>query len=307
MGFLDLGSQILSFDFKQEATSPGFNKINVGLVKPGLYKGGKVTLNTSVPSNPTWDIAPMNLAMRTLDPDGRDLLVSVITQSTISLNAFVGGQYAPLDPLLENDYKIITKLDWINLTNNYADFLVLPVTTSYYNEIIICRLTAQGGSPPGNPPKVTYDITTYGTSYEGTDERSSNPILNKEIRYSGESFRLNLKNHADGESIIPLESEIALPIISGNLTIVEEDDAFKKVRVDFVYSKNNAISVSPVINSNINIQYTAGYKVSSDGSYPFGYLSVFQDDTGKLRIRNRLGSDKVFLCHISANTFKQIF
>lgn len=307
MGFNDSGSQIISFDFKQEATSPGFNKINVGLIKPGLYKGGKVTLNISDPASPFWSISPMNLAMKALDPDGREILVSVTTTAPVLVNAIVGGQYAPLDPLLENDYKIITKLDWFNLTNNYADFLVLPVTTSYYNEIIICRLTAQGGSPPGNPPKVTYDITTYGTSYEGTDERSSNPILNKEIRYSGESFRLNLKNHADGESIIPLESEIALPIISGNLTIVEEDDAFKKVSVDFVYSKNNAISISPVINSNVNIQYTAGYKVNTEGSYPYGYLTVYQDATGKLRIRNRLGSDKVFLCHISANTFKQIF
>jgi hypothetical protein len=320
MGFVDIGNQIKSFTFKQEATSPGFNKINVGTTKPGIYQGGKVFLreNLSDPIvNPQWIIKPMTLALESRDLQNREILINLITTSDVVLSAYAGGQYRPFN-VTDEDYVIVARFDWLNVKNNYADFLIRQKSQIIDRDVVIARLIGQGTSfiAPGNPPVVSYDITTYGDSYDGLDERDLvNTNLgetgnNRIIRINGDYSRLKLRNHDPNLSNeVSPQSEIALPRTSGRLTMFEESNPENRIEATFhVNDENVKKDVSQKeANSSFYIRYTAGFPINTDPPMLNNYLNIYQDEFNRVRIRNSLGADKVFNIRIESNNYREIF
>jgi hypothetical protein len=317
MGFVDLGNQIKSFTFKQEATSPGFNKINVGVVKPGLYKGGKVFLrqNLGDPTvNPQWVIKPMVLALESRDLQNREILVNLITTSDVTLSAFVGGVFVPTNDTQE-DRVIVARFDWLNVINNFADFLIKPLTQVDNRDVIICRLVGQGNNNT-TPPIVTYDLTTYGDGYDGLDERDLPNTNegeignNRQIRINGDYFRLRLSNHnPDIDNNVSPQSELVLPRIAGSIELIEEYKPENKIKAYFHIDKENLkkANIDKLPNSAFNIQYTAGFPINTQPPTMNNCLNIFQDDRERIRIRNSTGQEIVFNCRISSNNYRQVF
>src|SRR5574344_464572 len=108
MSTTDNGSQSLVFDFKQEGTSQGFNKLLYKILPSGILSGGTLTRVTDA----SVTISPMVCMV----PDSSK---SVLVRLETTTNATVA--VTPSAPF------IVGRFSWLNIESNYMDF----VSTSY--------------------------------------------------------------------------------------------------------------------------------------------------------------------------------
>lgn len=147
MSNVNLGDQEILYDFRQPATSAGFNRLLRHLIKPGVYKGGVVNIVTGT----TVQILPLEAFLNTQLGADNNLGCHVKTKLpfTISIPQTTPGV---------DEYLYIT-LNWLNTIENWVDFLHRPVDSSpVTNEVIVARLSYTAG----NVTDITYIDKTWG-------------------------------------------------------------------------------------------------------------------------------------------------
>ncbi len=137
MGSTDYGNQILTFDYKQTATSQGFNKLNYEILSPGIYKGGLLTKNTDT----LVDVSPLICFIE--DKLGNGLGVRIETTTTPNII---------VDPTIPY---IILRFEWANTDNVYADIIGVAQASLLSTDLIlgICLFD-------GSVMRTVFDYTT---------------------------------------------------------------------------------------------------------------------------------------------------
>jgi len=120
MGSTNLGNQTLTFDFKQEGTSEGFNKIMYNLIPKGIIKGGELTKLT----DSTVSISPFLCFFE-------DTSVETGTRLETSSDVSVSVSQA-------NNY-IVGRFNWLNIEDNYMDFLGVSSSNIQPTDLIFGR------------------------------------------------------------------------------------------------------------------------------------------------------------------------
>jgi len=157
MSVTNNGNQVLSFDYKHNATGRSFNTLLKNILKPGIYSGGIL----SKINNSTIAISPFDIWINFTDDSG----ACHVSTST------------PVQLIVTEAYPVLyMTLDWVDAVDNYLDFsfraVGSPVVT---NEIQIGVIGFTGGIVDGT---FTYSNRTYGI----TDEDFS--IYTPEIVYT---------------------------------------------------------------------------------------------------------------------------
>lgn len=141
MSTVDKGNQLLSLDFLNPGSSVSFNKLLLDIIPPGIYSGGLLSISGGLPV-----VAPMttflvtNNAVSHTDPNVVGVRVETTTPYTVA-------EWTPALPV------IIIRLNWANVTNNYAD--ILAVSAPQAGDLII------GYVPDTNPANISYTNATY--------------------------------------------------------------------------------------------------------------------------------------------------
>lgn len=120
MGSTNLGNQTLTFDFKQEGTSEGFNKIMYNLIPKGIIRGGELTKLT----DSTVSISPFLCFFE-------DTSVETGTRLETSSDVSVSVSQA-------NNY-IVGRFNWLNIEDNYMDFLGVSSSNIQPTDLIFGR------------------------------------------------------------------------------------------------------------------------------------------------------------------------
>lgn len=120
MGSTNLGNQTLTFDFKQEGTSEGFNKIMYNLIPKGIIRGGELTKLT----DSTISISPFLCFFE-------DTSVETGTRLETSSDVSVSVSQA-------NNY-IVGRFNWLNIEDNYMDFLGVSSSNIQPTDLIFGR------------------------------------------------------------------------------------------------------------------------------------------------------------------------
>jgi len=125
MGSIDNGSQVLSYDYKEEAKGIKFNRVNYKIASHGIYYGGEFTkINDSL----------INLATMLcfFEDDTNKVGVRIETTAVASVSV------TPTTPY------IIGRFTWINTENNYMDFLAVEESSIDPADIIFGKLVFVG-------------------------------------------------------------------------------------------------------------------------------------------------------------------
>jgi len=127
MGLIDYGNQNITFRYKQEDASAGYNGVVSGIFDVGIYNGGALSfLGTVVTINPftSW----LN------DSVNSDISIRVRTSSPIVQD--VAGLGSDTDPAI-----LCLQFTWQNVESVFADFLIRKQSDpAFTNEIIIGRV-----------------------------------------------------------------------------------------------------------------------------------------------------------------------
>ncbi len=128
MGSTNVGSQVLTYDYRQDVVSVGFNRLNYKLHPKGIYEGGslsKVT-NTSVSVFPM--VCLYDYSSGTTGLTTRIQTYDSVTVTSVSPSApYIVGTFA-----------------WIDTENNYMDFSAVDEAALTDNMIIFGRATFNG-------------------------------------------------------------------------------------------------------------------------------------------------------------------
>lgn len=312
MGVTEYGSsQSISFDFKQEATSINFNAYNRGVVKGGLYSGGKVTFLATQTPTYTYRVEPFVCAFAIKDDsDATDLLVNVASRNDMIIQSdrpTSGASPNSGIPALNQNMYLVFSFKWVKTINNYIDYrFIANLTDLQSGEIVICRLRGNGAD---NKPSIYYDATTYGDYYRGFDNNlttEGNDQLNDStnlesasgrqlISYSSDSYILNLgaKNST--------YDKFVLPPINGEIEIFEKDDLSKKIKMIITLKDTDEIST---IDNNFYISYSPKMLISinTDLSVNDNYLNLHVTSKGRLRISNGFAERKIYVIKINLHS-----
>jgi hypothetical protein len=283
MGSNNNGGQIFSFDYKQRATSRGFNKYALNTTSPGLYFGGEVSLSID---GERWELAPFTVAVRSIDKDNRPILVNVTTDSVATVAAKSGGQY----PLLGEELKIVTKLDWQDVQNSFLDFAVNGIDSFLTNEIIFCKLIGTGAL---TPPIVSYDFTTYGHTYIGRDVI---PSSNGRQFYASGTYYLSRFQKYNGSLNVALFQAV-FPKGFYKMEMLDVENPKDKIIVTYQYDATNP---------QLHVEYTSGYPIRITDTYVDGFLFLHLNAQGELIIRNELATTKQYYTKIERNAFREV-
>ena len=113
MGSTNFGLQDITYDFRQEARSQSFNRLNYLLHPPGIFEGGVMSINDG--PNAKIDITKFTCFITNLDPlSPPDLLdrVGARVETTIDVINF---QVIPSRPL------VVLQFEWLNTENNFLN------------------------------------------------------------------------------------------------------------------------------------------------------------------------------------------
>jgi hypothetical protein len=306
MSSINKGSQILTFDFRQEATSINFNKYSSNLIKPGIYKGGRVYFERYSVSNTflyryiieRFTAAFLIPESSSTDDINKKLLVNVTTngeadfQSQLPTNA---GNTELGIPSTGNSLYLIMVLNWDKAINNYIDFSVISDLANLpTNGLVLCRLYGNG---QGNKPDIYYDATSFGSNYESYDDKftdynngnkgvSSNygkyndPTLPRRlIPFSSNFYLLRLTSYSDSINY----HYISFQPFNGQLELVNRDDFREKIKFTFDMS------------GNLNVEVSAKTKLVNSSSRVSNFLSFNVDSQGRLNIFNGYSSSRNYM------------
>lgn len=187
MSSINLGNQILTFDYRYPARSVEFNRLLRGLIKPGIYSGG----NLSIGGSGTQIIfAPFIIL---IDTTNEMLAVRIITDLNSVFN-IPGG-------LPDGQYVAYTLLSWADTVENYLDFALREVSTvPITNEVAFGVVTIASGVATA----VDYSVRTHGLY-----DTLHNLNVQNDVQIDGEIVGgqgLALQNatiQADGRFLLP--------------------------------------------------------------------------------------------------------
>lgn len=306
MSSIDNGTQVLTFDFRQEATSINFNKYNANLIKSGIYKGGRVYFERySVSNTYYYRYVIENFSAAFLVPESsatadlnKKLLVNVNTNS----DAYFQSQ-APTNqgntelgiPSTGNSLYLIMTLSWDKAINNYIDFSVISDLANLpSNGLVLCRLYGNGS---GFKPDIYYDATSFGSHYESyddkfTDYNSGNkavsstygkfndPTLPRRlIPFSSNFYLLKFTSYSDSINY----HYITFQPFNGQLELVNRDDFREKMKFTFDMS------------GNLNVEVSAKTKLINNSSKVTNFLSFNVDTQGRLNIFNGYSGSRYYM------------
>ena len=303
----DKGNQIITFDFRQEATSLNFNKYGTNIIRQGLYKGGKVKF-IKYGSDYFYSIEPFTCAF--LIPESttstNKLLVNVSTSTESTLTSIAPINSSSLIATDLNYYQpanglsiyIVLDFSWIKRLNNYLDFSAINDLSSLSStQIVLCKITGRGSS---NKPLITYDKTTYGSFYEGYDQKytsegitllgaggnETSGTTRRLIPYISNSYLLSLSSYNNSDN----NYYITFPPIDGEIELMDISDKSQKVKIIFD------------ISGNLDLSYSAKMKVKI-GNYTSDYLCISITNEGRLKIINGSATTKSYI--FKSNIFNQ--
>lgn len=127
MGTINKGNQVHLFDYRQEITSQGFNQHNHRLFSRGIYEGG-----TLVKTSDT--IININAFLSVFEDTVARVSVRIETTDAVTLEstAFAATPY------------IVGRFTWINVEENYMDFLAVAETSILDSDLIFGKLIMNG-------------------------------------------------------------------------------------------------------------------------------------------------------------------
>jgi (2Fe-2S) ferredoxin len=149
MGLIDYGNQNITFRYKQEDSSAGYNGVVSGIFDVGIYTGGALSfLGTTVTIDPF--TAWLN------DSVNPDISLRVRTSSPIIQN--VSGLGSNTDPAI-----LCLQFTWQDIESVFADFLIRKQSDpAFANEIIIGRVNY---SDAGGTVIASLDTLTRTTGF----------------------------------------------------------------------------------------------------------------------------------------------
>lgn len=315
MSSTDNGIQVVTFDFRQDATSINFNKYNANVLKSGIYKGGRVYFQRYTQGNDIYYkyvIQPFTATFlipeSSLTTDvNKKLLVNVTT-----LDDAVFASTSPTDqgfndkgiPSTGNSLYLIMTLDWVKSINNYINFSVITDPSLLpSNGLIICRLYGNGSQ---FKPDIFYDATSYGSFYESYDDKFTNynnglkgvetnygefypPELTQYpkrlIPYTSDSYYLEFTSFAGDEKF----HYISLQPFNGQIEFINTEDYREKMKFTFNVS------------GDVNVEVSAKVKLVNNSSRVSNSMSFYVDAYGRLSIFNGYSSSRKYV--IKTNIF----
>jgi len=125
MGSVDNGNQILSYDYKEEAKGIKFNRINYKIAPRGVYYGGTFTKVDD-------SLINMSTMMLVVEDATSGVAVRIETSSVASVSV---SNATPI---------IIGRFTWLNVENNYMDFLAVAEGSILSSDIILGKCVYAG-------------------------------------------------------------------------------------------------------------------------------------------------------------------
>lgn len=158
MSTVNLGAQTITFDYKEPAKSVDFNELLRDLLRPGVYKGGNlsITKTFTVDGNNEISIDPFHLFLNT-DYTEASILYNLAIHASTRSNILI-------DPGTQTggERYIFVGYTHIKTIENWLDFRVDNSITPLTNEIIIGTITYNG---VGDVTAITDANRTYGGLY----------------------------------------------------------------------------------------------------------------------------------------------
>ena len=121
MSAVDKGSQNIYFDYKQALTGEGFNKVLFGMQSFGIYEGFELTRVNDT----TVSVGPGVLYIRDINGE---LLTKVETTASFEQTVSTALPY------------IVARFEWLNVENNFCDFLSVSWSTDRENEVLATKI-----------------------------------------------------------------------------------------------------------------------------------------------------------------------
>lgn len=125
MSATDIGGQILTFNYFQQAESETFNRINHKVLSEGILEGGDIVRI----SNSSIEIEPFIAIIRD-DVNETTIRLETTENALISIN-----QAEPY---------IVVRFEWINSENNFADIIGIDEGSISNNDLILGKLIYDG-------------------------------------------------------------------------------------------------------------------------------------------------------------------
>jgi hypothetical protein len=220
MGTTDYGTQNITFQYQEAATSLDFNKLNNNILPTGIYNGGLL----SKASSNIIQVAPVDFVIE--DSNNK---VSVKVTTLVNANIEVSAA-TPF---------IVFRWEYASSVNNYVDFLSVAYSDIQTDDLIVGRCIYESGTLQTN-----FDYSRKSYSYLGSLKSDENelrvyatePYSNKVYVTSGEVYSEDgTVSVTAGNS--PTVSDTTLGRIDlvyidddGSIGIIEGTDAASPVR-----------------------------------------------------------------------------
>lgn len=306
------GEQVVTFDFRQEATSDNFNKYSANILKPGIYKGGRVRFEQYVSSGLNkyrYVIEPFTAAFlipesTSITSKNKKLLVNVSTNSEAIIESGVPTNTDNIEtkiPGLGNSFFLTMKLDWIKAINNFITFgLLTNISLLASNELILCRLEGNGSNLK---PEIIYDYTSFGSFYESYDDKFTNynegiktissnygntiSLNRRFIPYSSDSYYLELTSFSNSQDF----HFISFQQFNGELEVIDSEDYRQNVK--FIFN----------VNGDVNVISSAKMLLAKGSSRVVGFLTFNLDEYKRLSLYNGFSVNKKYIIKTNIYNF----
>ncbi len=120
MGIVNYGTQIITFDYKQEGTAKGFDAYNYKILPDGIYNGFSLTkVDDSTVTVGTGSCA--------IEDSSQNVIANIRTTTTQNVTISSATPY------------IIFRFRWVNIENNYMDMLAVAYSGILSGDLVIGR------------------------------------------------------------------------------------------------------------------------------------------------------------------------
>jgi hypothetical protein len=211
MGSTNYGDQIKTFDYLQEGTSEGFNKLMYHLFPTGILSGGELTKVT----NSSVTVSPL---ICQIEDNDRKVSIRIETQEGVAIAVSASTPF------------VISRMDWLNVENNWMDIISVAEEDILSGDLIIGRCEYNIGDLVSfdYTRKSVNPIAVVNESKNALKVESNEPQDNKGYVNAGSIYFNNeLVTYAGGQSpaisITSTDPRIDLVCISalGVISIVE--------------------------------------------------------------------------------------
>ena len=152
MGSQDFGSQILSFDYNEDATGKKFNKTQYGLTPSGIYSGFK--------------LERFNDGMVKITPG-----VCYIHDETQEIGTRIETQESVVIEIDSTKPYVVLRFDWVDATDNFMDFIAVAYEDIEDDDLIVGRVIYENS---GTTMTENYDYTRRNNFYNKRNKDTQN-------------------------------------------------------------------------------------------------------------------------------------